>query len=172
MTALRVTTSGATRLPDDPAIDVEPAASGPAATEPVRQKARGEGQPRAVIGADSRATATRPRTIEVVVDGWRFELEVETVRRAEIRQRATRGGGAAVGSGPIEIRAMIPGRVVSVAVAVGDRVEAGQTILVIEAMKMQNDLRAPHAGTIERLTVGAGETITLGQVLGVLGVGP
>ncbi len=171
MTALRVTTAGATRLPDDAAIDVEPPPAAPVDTGAARLMARGERQPRAVIGADLPATAARLRTIEVVVDGWRFELEVETVRRAEIRERATRGGAAAVGSGPIEISAMIPGRVVSVAVAVGDRVEAGQTILVIEAMKMQNELRAPHAGTIERIAVGAGETITLGQVLGVLGVG-
>jgi acetyl-CoA/propionyl-CoA carboxylase biotin carboxyl carrier protein len=66
---------------------------------------------------------------------------------------------------------MIPGRVVSVAVAAGDAVAAGQTILVIEAMKMQNELRSPNAGTIERVTVGPGDTIELGQVLAVLAAG-
>ena len=66
---------------------------------------------------------------------------------------------------------MIPGRVVSVAVAQGDVVLAGETILVIAAMKMQNELRSPHAGTIERLAVGPGDTIELGQVLAVVATG-
>jgi len=53
-------------------------------------------------------------------------------------------------------------------VAVGDVVEAGQKLLVIEAMKMQNELRAPRAGTIERVVVGAGQTVDLGAVLVVI----
>ena len=76
-------------------------------------------------------------------------------------------GGAA--GGPLEIRAIIPGRIASVAVAPGDTVEAGQTLLAVEAMKMQNELRAPRAGTVTRVPVGAGSTVELGDVLVVLG---
>ncbi|HLQ47406.1 MAG TPA: biotin/lipoyl-containing protein, partial [Candidatus Dormibacteraeota bacterium] len=71
--------------------------------------------------------------------------------------------------GPLEIHAMIPGRVVAVAVAPGDVVAAGQTLLVVEAMKMQNELRTPRDGTVERVAVGVGETIDLGDLLVVLG---
>ena len=58
---------------------------------------------------------------------------------------------------------------VSVAVAVGDGVEAGQRLLSVEAMKMENELRAPRAGTVERIAVGPGQTVELGDTLIVLG---
>ncbi len=107
--------------------------------------------------------------VEIVVGGWRFELLVEDEARAALRERASRdptAGGAA--GGPLEIRAIIPGRIASVAVAPGDTVEAGQTLLAVEAMKMQNELRAPRAGTVTRVPVGAGSTVELGDVLVVL----
>jgi biotin carboxyl carrier protein len=103
--------------------------------------------------------------VEVVVDGWRFEVDLEGEDRARLRERATRARGDRVRGGPLELRAIIPGRVVSVDVADGDVVEAGQRVLVVEAMKMQNELRAPRAGTIGRLAVGAGQTVELGDLL-------
>jgi biotin carboxyl carrier protein len=110
------------------------------------------------------------RAVEVVVDGWRFELLVEDEARAALRERAARDRGASgAAGGPLEIRAIIPGRIVAVAVAPGDAVEAGQTLLAVEAMKMQNELRAPRAGTVTRVPVGAGSTVELGDVLVVLG---
>jgi biotin carboxyl carrier protein len=106
--------------------------------------------------------------VEVVVDGWRFELEVEDAARATLRRRATREPDAAESSGPAEIRAIIPGRVAAIRVAAGDAVVAGQSRLVIEAMKMQNELRAPRAGTVERVAVGETDTIDNGDLLVVL----
>ena len=106
--------------------------------------------------------------VEVVVDGWRFELEVEPAARAELRHRATRDRVGVTGGGVLEIRAVIPGRVVSVAVAAGDIVASGQPLLVLEAMKMQNELRAPRDGTVGRLAVGAGTTVELGDTLLVI----
>ena len=108
------------------------------------------------------------RLLEVVVDGWRFEVEVEPEQRAALRERARRDQGAAGQSGPAEVRAFIPGVVVSVAVAPGDAVAAGQQLLVVEAMKMQNELRAPRAGTVERVTIGERSTIEVGDVLVVI----
>jgi biotin carboxyl carrier protein len=64
---------------------------------------------------------------------------------------------------------MIPGRVIAVAVAAGDAVQPGDPLLVVEAMKMQNELRAPRAGVVERVAVGAGTTVELDDLLVVLG---
>jgi biotin carboxyl carrier protein len=105
---------------------------------------------------------------EVVVDGWRFEVEVEPAARAALRERARRGREEAGRSGPTDVRAIIPGVVVSVSVAAGDLVEAGQQLLVVEAMKMQNELRAPREGSIDRVAVGTGATIEVGDLLLVI----
>jgi biotin carboxyl carrier protein len=108
--------------------------------------------------------------VEVVVDGWRFEVLVEDESRAALRERASRDRTAlGAATGPLEIRAIIPGRVVAVAVAPGDTVEAGQTLLSVEAMKMQNELVAPRAGTVTRVPAAMGATVELGDVLVVLG---
>ncbi len=110
------------------------------------------------------------RTIEVVADGWRFEFVVEGEGLAGLRERATRDrGGAAAAGDKLEIRAIIPGRVASVAVTPGDIVEIGQTLLAVEAMKMQNELRAPRAGTVISVPATVGSTVDVGDVLVVLG---
>ncbi len=105
---------------------------------------------------------------EVVVDGWRVEIEIEPERRAVLRERARRSAGAASQGGPVEVRAIIPGRIVGVGVKPGDAVDAGQQILVVEAMKMQNELRAPREGTVERVGVAVGDTIEVGDLLVVI----
>jgi biotin carboxyl carrier protein len=120
-----------------------------------------------VARTDGQATGGPP-LLEVVLDGWRFEVEVEPEARAALRERARRGRGDAGHSGPVEVHAIIPGVVVSLAVAAGDEVEAGQQLLVIEAMKMQNELRAPRAGRIARVTVGERSTIEVGDLLVVI----
>jgi biotin carboxyl carrier protein len=105
---------------------------------------------------------------EVVIDGWRVELEVESAARAILRDRAIRGRAEIGHSGPTQVRAIIPGVVVSVFVVPGDAVTAGQQLLVVEAMKMQNELRAPRDATVEQIAVGPGATIDVGDVLLVL----
>ena len=60
---------------------------------------------------------------------------------------------------------MIPGRVLDVAVRAGEVVEAGQRVLVIEAMKMQNELRAPRGGVVTEVRVAAGQTVELGDLM-------
>jgi biotin carboxyl carrier protein len=117
---------------------------------------------------EAHRSPTGTTRVEVVVDGWRFELDLEDAERAELRRRATRIGDAEVASIAAEIRAIIPGRVAAVRVTAGDAVDAGQTLLVVEAMKMQNELRATRAGIVERVAVGEGETIDTGDVLVVV----
>lgn len=105
---------------------------------------------------------------EVVIGGWRVEVDVEPAARAALRDRARRGREDVEHSGPARVHAIIPGVVVSVSVAPGDTVEAGQHLLVVEAMKMQNELRAPRAGTIDQVAVGAGVKIEVGDLLVVI----
>jgi biotin carboxyl carrier protein len=67
-----------------------------------------------------------------------------------------------------EIVAPMPGRIVRALVAQGARVDAGQGLLVIEAMKMQNEIRSPKAGTVERLLVREGQAVNAGEILAVI----
>jgi biotin carboxyl carrier protein len=123
----------------------------------------------ALVGEVGTTDRDGRRQVEVVVDGWRFVFVVEDADRADLRDRASRDrSDAAAGGGPLEIRAIIPGRVAAVMVAAGDEVEAGRPLLVVEAMKMQNELRAPRDGVVERIAVGPGDTIEIGDTLLVL----
>lgn len=72
---------------------------------------------------------------------------------------------AAETRGPSSIAAPIPGKVVSVGVAPGDEVAVGQTVVVLEAMKMENELVAEQAGTVQAVHVGEGTTVEAGTVL-------
>lgn len=79
------------------------------------------------------------------------------------RPGAKRHSGGAVLTG--EARAPMPGQIVDVLVAVGDRVEAGDKLLVLEAMKTQQPIAAPFAGTVERLPVEIGRQVAEGDLL-------
>ena len=114
---------------------------------------------------DPGRSAAGVRRFEVVIDGWRFEVDVESEHRARLRRRASSARGDGARGGPVELRAIIPGRVVSVDVAEGDAVDAGGRLLVVEAMKMQNELRSPRSGRVGRVAVGPGQTVELGDLL-------
>jgi biotin carboxyl carrier protein len=126
----------------------------------------GEGVP-VVVGALSRTDGGAVR-VEVVAGGWRFEFEVEPAGRAALRERATRAASAVGSGGAMEVHAMIPGRVVAVAVAAGDAVKRGAQLLVVEAMKMQNDVPSPADAVVARVSVSPGDTVELGDLLVVL----
>jgi acetyl-CoA/propionyl-CoA carboxylase biotin carboxyl carrier protein len=105
------------------------------------------------------------RRLEVVVGGWRFEATVESAARADLREKAARGAAAHRVATDITLRAQIPGRVVKVWVAQGEAVEAGQRLLAIEAMKMENEIRAPHGGTVASLKVEPGMLVERNDAL-------
>jgi biotin carboxyl carrier protein len=98
-------------------------------------------------------------------DHWRVslaQLQFEVRLRGPLEREA---GGAAAHAGPHEVRAPIPGRVVSVSVMEGDQVKAGQALVVLEAMKMENELRAPKKGKVTVVAVAKGDTAQRGQLL-------
>lgn len=82
-----------------------------------------------------------------------------------LRPRAGKGGHA---GGPRPIASPIPGRVVRVPVNVGDEVQEGQAVVIVEAMKMANELRTPIAGRVAAVRVAAGATVEAGQPLVVV----
>jgi biotin carboxyl carrier protein len=90
--------------------------------------------------------------------------EVADARRAKIAAPARAGNDAA----PVTIRSPIPGRVVKLLVKADDPVQAGQTLVVLEAMKMENELRAPRAGRVTAVRCPEGTAVEAGQDLVVL----
>jgi acetyl/propionyl-CoA carboxylase alpha subunit len=96
------------------------------------------------------------------VDGYRFDAEA-----LDERTRAIRALSAANATplGPAPIKAPMPGLIVRVNVQVGDRVEAGQGVVVMEAMKMENELRAIAGGTVKSVGVVPGATVEKGALL-------
>jgi biotin carboxyl carrier protein len=76
-----------------------------------------------------------------------------------------RSGHNADAHGHVSIKAAMPGKVVRVLVAVGDEVTAGQGIMVVEAMKMQNELKAPRAGKVTSVSVKENDSVIAGAVL-------
>ncbi len=96
------------------------------------------------------------------VDGWRFEGDA-----LDERTRAIRAVTAAVSGpkGPAPVVAPMPGLIVRVSVAVGDTVHAGQGVVVMEAMKMENELRASATGRVKSVTAVPGTPVEKGTVL-------
>jgi biotin carboxyl carrier protein len=99
----------------------------------------------------------------VLIGGRRFEFQVEDPRSLQGRRGA---GGSA--DGPRVVKAPMPGRVVRLLAGVGDEVVEGQGIVVIEAMKMQNELKSPKAGRVVRVAVAVDDTVGAGDVLAVI----
>jgi biotin carboxyl carrier protein len=127
---------------------------------------------RAEAGAEVGAESSSERAL-VAVDGgpgaWVVTLRGRPVRvtvrshRDRLLAETTRGGARS--GGPAEVRASLPGLVVRVAVEADDDVEAGDPLVTIEAMKMQNEIRAPRGGRIAEVAVTPGQAIGSGAVL-------
>ena len=134
------------------------------------------------IDADIRQVG--PTSFSIIIGSRSFDLDV--IREGEemlvfsrggvtrltlenAARRMTRGAGPAREvSGRAEMRAMMPGRVVSVLVQQGDEVEVNQGVVVVEAMKMENELKSPKKGKVAEVKVVAGQTVEKGELLVVI----
>jgi biotin carboxyl carrier protein len=101
-------------------------------------------------------------TWQVLLRGRLFPITVEDEREKRLRSAA--GGGVAE-TGEFHLKAPMPGLVVSIPVEEGQAVKKGQVLLILESMKMQNELKSPRDGTIGRVRVKAGETVEQKQTL-------
>ena len=128
--------------------------------------------------ADDEAVELVQRTTTVEVNGKRFEVKmwvpeapaVAVSGPAKVAKKAPRSssgsGAAAVGSGNVEVP--MQGTIVKVLVELGQTVEVGQAVVVLEAMKMENQIAADKAGTVKEIKVKAGDTVGAGDVVVVI----
>ncbi len=96
------------------------------------------------------------------MDGWRFELDALDARARAIRDLSAAAAGA---KGPAPVVAPMPGLIVRLHVEIGDEVEAGQPVVVMEAMKMENELRAQAAGKVRAIHAMPGKAVEKGTIL-------
>jgi biotin carboxyl carrier protein len=138
-----------------------------------------DGEP---LNAD--AVQVAPNTVSVLLNGQAFEVRVTpavdgmlklqagphefTAEVQDPRAWPGRKHGPAELEGRQQIAAPMPGKVIRLLVKVGDPVEAGQGLVVVEAMKMQNEIRSPKTGKVERLAVKEGQNVNAGEVLCVV----
>jgi biotin carboxyl carrier protein len=139
---------------DSVPLVIQPAATDIAAFEPPR---RGELVTALALTPEDRSLGIH--RFEVVIDGWLFEASTESASRAELRDRVARQAAEHHVATGVTLRAQIPGRVVRVWVEVGRAVERGERLLAIEAMKMENEIRAPSAGVVESIAVEIGDRL-------------
>ena len=151
----------------------------------VSVEAGDDGRWRVVVAGEARvvdARPIRPGTWSLVIDGRAYLVDldrrkagtalssrlaeavavIEDARRKRLAKAAHREGLASAGE---EVRAPIAGKVVKVLAAVGERVEAGRGVVVLEAMKMENELVAERGGTVSAIHKDAGQSVDTGDLL-------
>jgi biotin carboxyl carrier protein len=135
------------------------------------------------VPIEADAVQIAPGIYSILIEGESLELRVEqdggglrlTVAdrewRVEIRNprewRRNRGG-ASEAEGRQQVTAPMPGKIVRVLVQTGDSVDVKQGLFVVEAMKMQNEIRSPKSGKVERILVTEGQTVNAGEALATI----
>ncbi len=129
------------------------------------------------------AVLTRPDVLSILVDGKSYEIKRErtpsdthmvvgsTRYTAEVRDPRSlrnRRAHAGFGEGPQKLVAPMPGKIVRVLVPEKSPVAAGQGVLVIEAMKMQNELKSPKQGVVQQILAREGAAVGAGEVLAIV----
>ena len=133
------------------------------------------------IPLDADAVEVAPNTYSILLSGESHEIRVAPLPDGQIKlhtglaeyiasvadPRAWRGRrhGALEAEGRQQIAAPMPGKVIRLLVREGDSVEAGQGLIVVEAMKMQNEIRSPKSGRVARLLAAEGQAVNAGEIL-------
>ncbi len=129
------------------------------------------------------AVAAGPYVLSLIIDGKVYEVKREAWATdlhiwvgsarydVELRDpRAYRSRRAAGGdeAGPKKVVSPMPGKVLRILAPAGTKVEAGQGVVVVEAMKMQNEIKSPKAGTVQKIVAAEGSTVNAGEVLAIV----
>ncbi len=102
------------------------------------------------------------RGVQVLLRGRLFDFVVEDERQRRLRQSS---GGAAVQSGEYQLKAPMPGLIVAIPIEEGQEIKSGDDLIILESMKMQNELKAPRDGIVNRIRVNVGDNVDQNQVL-------
>jgi len=103
-----------------------------------------------------------PEGMQVLLQGHLFPVQVEDERQRRLRESSTSNVAE---TGIVYLKSPMPGLIVSIQVEVEQVVEQGQNLVILESMKMQNELKAPRAGTIEQVRVKSGDRVEQNQIL-------
>jgi biotin carboxyl carrier protein len=129
------------------------------------------------------AVLARPDVLSLLVDGRSYEIKREQtatelhlwvgsmrfgVELRDPRSLRSRRDGAGDASGPMKVVAPMPGKIVRVLVTEESDVEAGQGIVVVEAMKMQNEIKSPKKGVVQKILAAQGANVNAGDVLAIV----
>lgn len=119
------------------------------------------------------------KKFNITVNGNAYEVEIEEVKAAApvaaapkaapAAAPAPKAAPAAAAAGDNNVTAPMPGKIVKLVASVGQAVNAGDVLLILEAMKMQNEITAPAAGTVKSFAVNAGDSVKPGQTMVVIG---
>ena len=130
------------------------------------------------------------KKFNITVNGTAYEVEVEEVKAggsapvarpaapvaaapapapAAAPAPAPAAPAAAAGAGETAVEAPMPGKVIKVVADAGTAVKSGDVVIILEAMKMQNEICAPCDGTVKAVNVSAGQTVTAGQAMAIIG---
>ena len=129
------------------------------------------------------------KKFNITVNGTAYEVEVEEVKAggsAPVARPAAPVAAApapapaaapapapaaptAAGAGETAVEAPMPGKAIKVVAAAGTAVKSGDVVIILEAMKMQNEICAPCDGTVKAVNVSAGQTVTAGQAMAIIG---
>jgi biotin carboxyl carrier protein len=130
------------------------------------------------------AALTARDVLSVLVGGKAYEIKRECSLRGELhmvigsaryavdvqdpRSLRTRRAAASSEAGPQKLTAAMPGKIVRILVSEKDEVKAGQAVLVMEAMKMQNEMKSPKDGRVQRIMTAEGSTVNAGDTLAII----
>jgi biotin carboxyl carrier protein len=119
-------------------------------------------------GVYSILLGARSFEVKIEYDGEGYSATVEGRRYAIVvrdPRRLSHAGSGLAQSGPLKLSAPMPGKIVRVLVEQGQTVAAGQGLIVVEAMKMQNEIKSPKAGVVQAVHVQQGGSVSAGQAL-------
>ncbi len=105
----------------------------------------------------------RPSEDTIYIRERRYQVSIDDPRSWRGKRRS-----ATSGAGPQKLTASMPGKIVRVLAAEGEQIKAGQGIAVVEAMKMQNEIKSPKAGVLRKLLVQPGMNVNAGEVLAIV----
>jgi len=107
-------------------------------------------------------------TVQVVPSGDEFEVWTRdqrySIAAADLRDRSAKLAKQSL-AGPLELRAQMPGKIVKLLVEPGAQVQVGQSLIVVEAMKMQNEIKSPKDGVVKKIQAVEGATVAAGEQL-------